>query len=61
MTPTPSMFSAYFTTSHDKEPIVETLISIAFIAVVCFYMFRTGKSLGSRKGFGAGRRFRRFR
>ena len=29
-----------FTTSDDKESIAENLISIAFLDVVCFYLFR---------------------
>ena len=40
---------------------METCISLALLVGVAFVMFRSGKQVGSRLGFGAGRRSRRNR
>ena len=37
---------------------METLITMILIAGAGFYLYRQGKRLGSRSGFGAGRRCR---
>ena len=40
---------------------METLITMILIAGAGFYLYRQGKRLGSRSGFGAACRQRRFR
>lgn len=39
---------------------METIVQAAFWAVVAWACYKTGKQLGSRKGFHAGRRRGRF-
>jgi hypothetical protein len=40
---------------------MDSVLAIALIAGIGFVMFRSGKQLGSRLGFGAGRRTQRRR
>jgi len=40
---------------------MDTLLTILFIAAVGWALYRYGKRIGSRQGFGAGRRRRRRR
>lgn len=40
---------------------METLIAAALIVGIAYVMFKSGKQLGSRRGFGAGCRIRRRR
>jgi len=35
---------------------MESVVVFAIIATICYYAYRSGKRIGSRKGFGAGRR-----
>ena len=45
----------------NKGTTMETLITMILIAGAGFYLYRQGKRLGSRSGFGAACRQRRFR
>ena len=40
---------------------MEALIAVVLLVGVAYLMFRSGKQIGSRLGFGAGRRTRRNR
>jgi hypothetical protein len=35
---------------------MESVVVLAIIATICYYAYRSGKRIGSRKGFHAGRR-----
>jgi hypothetical protein len=35
---------------------MESVVVLAIIATICYYVYRAGKRTGSRKGFHAGRR-----
>ena len=38
---------------------MEQLLTVLFLSALCWYFYRWGKQLGSRKGYHAGRRNRR--
>jgi hypothetical protein len=35
---------------------METLITLIVLVLLCLWIYRAGKSIGSRKGYGVGRR-----
>lgn len=40
---------------------METVIVIGIVAAIAYWAFKNGKREGSRKGYGAGRRYKRRR